>query len=150
MGLVDESAGEISLAREHFEAALISFEKLHMRGPAVDTRAGLARSALNEGDLETACQQANEIEATLHEIGPLGMEFPIRAFLTCARVWQVAGEKVRMLRMISEGYTELAARAERIRISDWRQSFMENIPEHRELVALWNEFQPLSGDSSNQ
>jgi len=58
---------------------------------------------------------------------PLGMEFPFGHHLTCARVWQVAGERERMLRNIGEGYTELAARAEKISMPDWRQSYLENI-----------------------
>ena len=143
LGQIEESAGEISQARKHFAEALGNYEQLGMRGPAVDARAGLARSALIEGDLDTACQQAIEIETTLHDSGPLGMEFPIRAYLTCARVWQVAGERERMLRNIGEGYTELAARAEKISMPDWRQSYLENIPEHRDLVALWKEHQPV-------
>jgi tetratricopeptide (TPR) repeat protein len=147
LGQVDESTGDYTQARKHFAEALVNFEQLAMRGPAVDARAGLARNALVEGDLDIARQQAVEIEATLHENGPLGMEFPIRAYLTCARVWQATGERERLLCIIEEGYVELASRAEKISMPEWRQSYLEKIPEHSELVALWKEYQPVVGNS---
>jgi hypothetical protein len=141
LGMVEESGGEIPQAKNHFTQALGDFLQMGMHGPTVDARAGLARTALIEGDLDTACQQAVEIENTLHESGPLGMEFPMRAYLTCARVWQAINENDRVVRIVDEGYTELAARAEKINPPEWRQSFMEKIPEHIELVALWKEYQ---------
>jgi tetratricopeptide (TPR) repeat protein len=150
LGLVEESRGDFFLARKLFGEAFANFGKLRMSGPGVDARAGLARIALIEGDLETARHQASEIEAILHNTGPLGMEFPILAYLTCARVWQSVGEKDRMQRVTSEGYTELEARMEKISTTEWQRSYLENIPEHRELMVLWREFQPTGRGNPTQ
>jgi hypothetical protein len=139
-GLVEESNGQRTLANRDFSEALHTFEQLKMHGPVVDARAGLARCAMSECDLDVAKQQAVEIETTLLDTGTVGIEFPILAYLTCARVWQAAGEADRMKKTIDEGRNELESRADKISRADWRLSFLQNIAEHRELFALWEEY----------
>jgi hypothetical protein len=38
---------------------------------------------------------------------------------------------------LEAGYRDLMARADKFTDPEWRQSFLDNIPEHRALVAQW-------------
>ena len=147
-GLVEESTGEIPQAKGNFSQALHTYNQLNMRGPAVDAIAGLARCALIECDLVSACQQAVEIETVLQDTGTIGVEFPIWAYLTCAKIWQLNGDVQRMQQVITDGHRELVTRAEKISRADWRLFYLENIPEHRELIVLWENTQPSVGGQS--
>ena len=144
-GLVEELTGEIPQAKWNFSQALHTYNQLNMRGPAVDAIAGLARCALIECDLVSACQQAVEIETVLQDTGTIGVEFPIWAYLTCAKIWQLKGDVQRMQQVITDGHRELVTRAEKISRADWRLFYLENIPEHRELIVLWENTKPSVG-----
>jgi len=42
---------------------------------------------------------------------------------------------------VEAGYRELTARAEKISNAEWRKSFLENVPEHRTIVEMWERMQ---------
>ena len=100
---------------------------------AADALAGLARCALAEGQREAARGHVNELWEYLQKHGAHGMEFPIKAYLTCADLFEALGDAPRGRAAAEEGRLELIRRAGKISNTEWRDSFMENVPEHRAI-----------------
>jgi tetratricopeptide (TPR) repeat protein len=134
--LIFEQAGDMAGAQERFTQARDAFTGMGVRGYATDAMAGLARCALSRSDRDEALRQAGEVWAYMQAAGSQGMEFPIRAYLTCAEVFEWLGESERSRAAIEEGYRDLIRRAEKISTIDWGRSFLENVPEHRSLIEM--------------
>jgi tetratricopeptide (TPR) repeat protein len=129
-----EAGGEPGPAAGRFQRALDLLRSIGAPGYASDVLAGLARCALAQGQPEAARQYAVQLWETLQLKGPIGMEFPVWAYLTCAEVFQAVGDTEDSLAAAQAGYTELSVRADKISDPAWRRSFLENIPEHREIA----------------
>jgi tetratricopeptide (TPR) repeat protein len=136
LGLAYEEVGDISAGLAQFEAAYAAFKQLGSVTQMVEAQAGLARLALRRGDLLQAEQNASQIIAYLEQHGPQGLELPILVYLTCARVFQALGDALRLQYSLEKGRGELMARLDRIREATWRKTFLEAVPENRELMAF--------------
>jgi predicted ATPase/class 3 adenylate cyclase len=136
LGLVFEQSGEAARAAQHFATAGAQFDEIGARSFAADARAGLARSQLQLNQMKEAQQLVSEVWNYLQQHGPQGLEFPIRAYLTCAEVFTASGAAQLAQTALAAGQRELQARAAKISDTAWRQSFLENIPEHRTLSQL--------------
>jgi class 3 adenylate cyclase/tetratricopeptide (TPR) repeat protein len=134
LGLALETSGELPEAGAQFEAAQAAFEQLGATPQVVEAQAGLARLALQRGDLSQAEDITRQIMVYLEQTGPQGLELPMLVYLTCARVFQAVGDAQRLDRTLESGRKELQARLDRISEVDWRKTFLEAIPEHRELM----------------
>jgi hypothetical protein len=102
----------------------------------VEAQAGLARLALQRSDLPQAEQNALQIIAYLEQHGPQGLELPILAYLTCARVFQALGDAPRLQDTLENGRRVLQTLLDRISEAGWRETFLEAVPENRELMAF--------------
>ncbi len=142
LGLAHEACGKADAAADSFRQAM----KIHLRigiiGYSIDARSGLARCALAGGSVQEAGELAGEIWNHLSEHGAAGLEFPILAYLTCVQVNQVLGGSGIAEAALSAGYRELMDRVAKISEPEWRISFMENVPEHRQIIDLWNAAHP--------
>lgn len=149
VGLVQETANHLTRARECFRQAAELYEKIGVRSYAMDAYAGLARIALTEGKLAEARTGAMKVWDFLQQNGAQGMEFPVRAYLTCADVFEAAGEAEIARAAVEEGYRELNQRANKISNVQWRQSFLDNVPEHRQIVQKSKLFAALPASNLN-
>ncbi|MBK8905585.1 MAG: tetratricopeptide repeat protein [Anaerolineaceae bacterium] len=134
--------GELEAADTAFEAAMTLRSEMGQPGLRMDTLAGLARVALAHGDLKKAFERVNEIVAWLEKYGTDGMEYPLQVQLTCYRVLNASAatdstQEIRAIEILSQGYTELMAQADRFSDPSQRQMFLENIPYNREIMAAW-------------
>lgn len=139
LALAQEQSGQVAEARQCFAQAQALFNTIGVHSYAADACAGLARAALAEGQPDVARQQAAVVWAHLREHGPGGMEFPVRAYLTCAEVFGALGEPGTARIAVEEGYHELIQRADKISNLEWRKSFLENVPEHRAILDKWTQ-----------
>jgi class 3 adenylate cyclase/tetratricopeptide (TPR) repeat protein len=137
LALVKEASGEHRDALERFARARTAFVQIGVPGCAHDAAAGLVRCLLALGQMEDARQQAEALWEHLTENGPGGMEFPVLAYLTCADLFAAVGETERSRTAVEKGYRELLERADRIGDETWRITFLENVPEHREITKSW-------------
>jgi class 3 adenylate cyclase/tetratricopeptide (TPR) repeat protein len=138
LGLCLESAMDFSAAIEEYSAALDIYKDTGLEGYLVDTKAGLARCKQSLGFQQEALEHTREVWAYLQENGSISLDFPILAYQTCASVFKAVGEDEQSAIAIEEGWNEMMSRADNISDASWRESFIENVPEHRELSALWN------------
>lgn len=139
LGHIAERAGDVTNAARHFGAALEHFVHIGVRGFVLDSTAGVARCAVARGDLPAARQNANELWNEIAAHGAAGMEQPTLAYLTCANVFNTFGTSQAARAVIEAGYRELMQRAEKISEPEWRISFLENVPEHRAMVEMWEQ-----------
>lgn len=123
------------LEGQRARAALL---KLGGHGVAAEALAGMARCAFAQGDLEGAKRHASELWAHLQIQGSKAtMEMPALTYQTCADIFDALGEPELARAALEAGHRDVMGRAEKISDPEWRKSFLENIPEHRALVDLW-------------
>jgi class 3 adenylate cyclase/tetratricopeptide (TPR) repeat protein len=140
--LVHEASGQMEEAAACFQQAMEKHKSIGVEAYAVDAQAGLARVSLAAGRLGQAEHHAGLVWDFLKARHAAGMEFPIWAYLTCASVFQALGAIDHGRTAFESGYQELMDRAEKIGDPAWRRSFLENVPEHRQLIRLWETFSP--------
>jgi tetratricopeptide (TPR) repeat protein len=143
--------GDAELALGRHAAAAQAFATAHARASEIassyrhDASAGLARVALAQGDAAAAMQALATLlalGATASGVdGPLkGAEFPRLVEWTCYRVLASAGDPgdPRAAEWLARAHDALQVQAATISDAALRQSFLDNIPTHREIVAAWN------------
>lgn len=136
LGLAHEKAGNAAEATAHFTAAQAAFEALGISTQAIEAQAGLARLALQNEDIIQAKQFALQLANYLDKEGSQGLELPMLVYLTCARVFQAIGDAKRLNHTLIQGRHELQERIERISEANWREIFLEAIPENNALLAF--------------
>lgn len=142
LALVLERTGDLSGAMRRFEEAKNVFIERNSHAWAMDPLAGVARCALALGQLDEARRHVTELWNYMSDHGPKGMEQPVWAYLTCADISDALGEREQAHAAIKAGYRELMDRAGKISDPEWRKSFLENVPEHRAIIELWERNAP--------
>jgi len=137
-GLNDEANGNYDLAADRFNEAYESLKQRGVPGYAVDALAGAARCALETGNRELASQYSDEIYSYMEQNGSESMEFPILAYLTCARVYEKTGDQERRQRSIEDGYKQLMERADKISDTEWRKVYLEDVRENYKIYHILN------------
>jgi hypothetical protein len=105
-----------------------------LRSKIDEASAGLARVALNCGDLGGALALAEAILAHLENATFGGADEPQRIFLTCYRVLRAAADR-RADGILSMALGLLHTRAAKIPDAESRQIFLNQVPYHREIMA---------------
>lgn len=122
-------------AAKAYERALALQRETGQANLAAESLAGLARVALAQDDLARAQACAEEILPVLESSALEGASEPLRVFLTCYHVLDAARDP-RTQQLLATAHALLQERASRIVDRDLWRSFLENIPAHRELMAL--------------
>jgi tetratricopeptide (TPR) repeat protein len=134
LGLNFEGVKNYILAEGNYQKAWETLNQVGAPGFAMDARAGMARCALENDHLERAETYSNEVCGFLGEDSAQGMEFPILAYLTCARVYEKLGDQERRVQSIENGRQQLMERAQNISDPVWQKVYLEQIPEHQEIL----------------
>ena len=137
--------GNAELALGRHVAAAAAFVRAHAVALALDhaqrydAAAGLARVALARGDVAGALRSLEKVLNHLVDGGTLdGTDVPQLIRLTCYQALARAGDP-RAAGSLATSHSELQARAATITDATLRESFLNEIPEHREIVAAWSE-----------
>jgi len=135
--------GNAELALGRHKAASTAFEQARVlalklgNATQYDASAGLARVALAQGDAATALQAVQTLLTHLADAGTFkGSEAPYLIRLSCHQVLARIGDP-RATELLESAHAELQATAAAIADAALRQSFLNNIPEHRAIVAAW-------------
>jgi class 3 adenylate cyclase/tetratricopeptide (TPR) repeat protein len=139
LGLACESENDVVKATKHFNLAIDSFANLRATAGTIESQAGLARLVLSKGDLSKAKELALQVYGYLDQEGLHGLELPILTCLTCAKVFDAMGDAKRLNQLLGKGIGEIQDQAAMIQKEDWRQIFLDAIPENRELLAYQKE-----------
>jgi class 3 adenylate cyclase/tetratricopeptide (TPR) repeat protein len=105
--------------------------------PLCETSAGLAACALMSGQSDEGRQFIHEAWDHLKKHGWMGMDNPGMIYRSCAETFDILGEAENSQAAIESGHQVLMELADKINIPEWRQSFLENVPDNRAIMEMW-------------
>lgn len=120
-----------------YRQAIALRDQLHKPNLVIESLAGLANTAFMQKDLIQALGQVNEILHYLERNSLEGTVEPLRIYLTCIRVLQ-AQEDPRAKDLTQQAYQLLKEQAANIHHEQAQQTFLHQVPVHRELIQLFN------------
>ncbi len=133
LGQVAWQQQQYEAAQDHF-AALIALPLTNFQ---VASHAGLARVALAQGQPVTP--HLTIVLDYLQENPQFrGLVYPLSVYLHTYHCLQAQGDEL-ALQILAEAYQLLQERAAKIQDADTRRSYLENVPVHREIGALYGE-----------
>jgi hypothetical protein len=113
----------------------------------MDALSGSARCALDKGNPTLAEDYSRQVYSYLEQSGSEALEFPILAYLTCARVFEKTGDQERRQKSIQSGHRQLLKRVNKISDPSWEKTYLENITEN---IFISRKFSELSkGEKSD-
>jgi class 3 adenylate cyclase len=135
--------GDAQMGLQRFEEAKRAYEESFARAVELgsphqhDAAAALARAEVAQGDAPAACRAI----ARLLVHGPggealIGTDSQRFIELTCYQVLDAAGDP-EADKWLEHAHTEVLAGASRISDPSLRQSFLSNVPYHRDIVEAW-------------
>ncbi|MFM8320712.1 MAG: ATP-binding protein [Chloroflexota bacterium] len=148
LGLVYEQCRNLPQAEESYSQALEMFTQAEAAPQVIDAQAGLARIALLAGaeagitpSAQASARQrlqarVDQVAGFLQQHSPQGLELPLLAYLTCVQVYQALADPTGAAWAIQAGQAELSARAQRLSDPLAQETYLDAIPEHRELLRL--------------
>ena len=120
-----------------YHESLAIRQKLDQPHHAMGVKAGLARAAIVQGNLDIALEHTNEILSYLADGGNLqGTWEPLRIYLTCYQVLQLAGDP-QAENILDSAYNLLQDQVSRIPDLAYKSLFLENISWHYEIKSAW-------------
>jgi predicted ATPase/DNA-binding SARP family transcriptional activator len=128
--------GQLSEAADAYRQALVLQRELGQSTLALESLAGLARVALAQDNPAQALAHVEEILLHLETSALDSAEEPFMVYLTCYRVL-LAHQDPRAGEILNAAYTRLQECAGKIKDDELRGSYLEKVPEYRELVKAW-------------
>jgi adenylate cyclase len=133
LGHILSSQGKLEEADAAYNQALDLRQELNQQHLTVEPSAGKANVLLNQGNVEDAKITLDKVLTHL-EIGPPnGTIAPGQIYLTCFQVLQ-ANQDPRAQTFLETAHQLLQERAASIKDDLLKQSFLENVPAHREIL----------------
>jgi len=127
-------------AVDSYQRALMLYRDMRLPHCSFDVLSGLARIAIARGEHAEALTCTQEILSYAGDQPRLeqGWWEPFRVCLTCYHVLRAADD-TRAEEVLETGYRRLLERARTLKDEGLRRSYLENVPYHREIIALWKE-----------
>ncbi len=98
---------------------------------------GLAACAVMQGELDLARTYIHEAWDFLKEHGWIGTGNTARIYRSCAETFDALGDEENLQAVLEAGYKVFMGAADKINVPDWRQSFLENVPDVRTFMEMW-------------
>jgi hypothetical protein len=111
---------------------------MDFKANAFDSLAGSTRCSMKLGQLDEATQSVEKLWGYLKEHGSGSMELPVLSYLTCVDAFREIGDTENCATVAHAGYEVLMEMADKISDQDMRRSFLDNVPEHRTMVEMWD------------
>jgi hypothetical protein len=90
-----------------------------------------------QGQLDEARSHVHAAWDYLKEHPWVGFNHPGMVYRTCAETFDALGEIENVRAVLENGRRALMEVADKINVPEWRQSFLENVPEHRAVMEMW-------------
>jgi tetratricopeptide (TPR) repeat protein len=135
--LLVETGDALGASRRYSEARELAISQ-ELNALAYESTSGLAACAIMQGKLEEAEKYVDDAWNYLKVHGWLGMNNPGRAYLNCVETFEALGATQNARAALEAGHQTLLEVADKINVPEWRLSFLENLPEHRALMEMWD------------
>ncbi|MEW5867764.1 MAG: tetratricopeptide repeat protein [Chloroflexota bacterium] len=133
--------GRLDAAAGAYQAALEIRRKLGQPVLATEPLAGLARTALANGDQGLRSAACNYVEEVLDYLGRggslAGTDEPLRVYYSCYLVLAYSGDG-RAASVLETAYQALQARTVALQDAVSQKAFIENVEINRLILAAWN------------
>jgi tetratricopeptide (TPR) repeat protein len=131
------AARNFEQARNAYQSAINIRRELDQPLLGTEPTAGLARTLLELGNLESAYQQVQTILPIMEQQKGLdGTDDPIRVYLACYRVLK-AKNSCDAAKILEEAHDLILSKAKNIADPNTRQNFLEGISQHQEVLRAW-------------
>ncbi len=137
IGTVLLAMGDAPGAASHFAEARELAQAQGMAPRVCEATAGMADCAIMQGQLDQARSLIHEAWDYLKEHGWIGMGNPVTAYLTCAETFDALGEEESLQEVLENAYRGIIEVADKINVPAWRQAFLENVPDMRDFMEIW-------------
>jgi class 3 adenylate cyclase/tetratricopeptide (TPR) repeat protein len=137
LGCVLLAMGDAASAARRFREAYDLASNQAVTALISEPAAGLAACAVMQGQLDEARGYVCEAWDYLKEHGWLGMGNPAMVYRICAETFDALGEAEKFQTIVESGHQALIEVADKINVPSWRQSFLENVPDHRAIMEMW-------------
>ncbi|MGB0387360.1 MAG: tetratricopeptide repeat protein, partial [Ardenticatenaceae bacterium] len=128
--------GDYEDMQAHYQAALAAFDGLNEFHEIATCQAGLAWAHILQGKEPLEEYIAFSLAYLDDKPKLMVSDSPFRVYLLC--YWSLHATNDRRAReVLAKGYQSLQQLAQNIIDPSWRHSFLENVPEHREMVRLF-------------
>jgi len=108
-----------------------------MPARAYESAASLAACALAQGQLEQARSHILEAWGYMKEHGWYGMSNPNTFFRICAETFDALGDEENLQAVLEIGHQAFMGYVDKINVPAWRQSALENVPDTRAFMEMW-------------
>jgi hypothetical protein len=98
--------------------------------------AALAECAVLQAQLDEALKYVKIAWDFLQTMGLIGLDNPAMIYRQCAEVYDALGDEETVQVALESGYRTIMDVANRITITEWKQSFLENEPLNRAFLEL--------------
>lgn len=132
--------GDLDQAADAYRQALALRKTLDQPHLSAESRAGLARVALRQGDISAASEQVEEILGIGRARGFGGATEPFRIWLTCYQVLEAGGDR-RAGEVLTAAYDRLMEQRATIHDAALERTFLEHVAAHREIIAAYHAWQ---------
>ncbi|MFC1851977.1 tetratricopeptide repeat protein [candidate division CSSED10-310 bacterium] len=130
-------SGRYAEAENIFTEAYGDWQKLDNVVLAGECGAGIARAMMKQGKDEDAWKTIAPLLPTGELTIPYGVRDPFFTFLTCYELLSLK-DKRRAENMLCQIHKLLQLRAEQFTSAEEKQLYLQNIPSHRTVIALYN------------
>ena len=137
LGNVQLAMGDAPAAARRLSEARELASRQGLDAQACEAAAGLAACAVMQGELAEARTYVREAWEHLREHGWTGGGNPGRVYRHCAETFDALGDEEDLRAVLESSHQALMEVADKIDVPDWRQSFLENVPDHRALMEMW-------------
>jgi class 3 adenylate cyclase/tetratricopeptide (TPR) repeat protein len=139
-----DTLGHILLAMRDVPGALRHYTEMReialshaMPARLCEANSGLAACAVAQGQPEEARRYVQEAWDYLRENGWIGLGSPGMVYLTIIETFDALGEEATAHEILEEAHQALLEVAQDRFDPSWQQSFLENVPEHRAIMEMW-------------
>jgi tetratricopeptide (TPR) repeat protein len=135
--------GDWDAAEESYNQSIQLTKQIHFKFESakteaiLDAKAGLTTMQLMRSDLSPPLSLAEEFLEHIKNQPRLPYTWqPMWIYLTCVQVLEANGD-TRAQEVLEQAYNLIQERAATIEDEDLHRSYLENVPENREIVAMW-------------
>ena len=138
-GHVKGALGLKKKAQNAYQEALRLWQANHKQKLSMEAKSGLAELALEQNKFSEALSYVEQIIRHRTQNPTLaGTYEPRRILLTCIKVLEAAGQTEQADALLEESYQLLMQRANDLKDEKLRESFLQNVSFHREIVWRWS------------
>jgi tetratricopeptide (TPR) repeat protein len=135
-GVIAGVQGNLAEANHHYQASLDIRLENGQDALVIDSLAGLLRGAIATHDIARIRALLADIQARVKEQGFDGVEHSGRLFVTLVNAWRALGDTDCARFYLQRGVDFVSDRANRLADPAHRESYLANVPAHRQLMEM--------------